>query len=174
MAGQYATLEEAQEYFETRLHSSAWDTYAVSDRIAALVTATRQIDRLRFAGEKNAAWLVRDRYNSVCLTSEQRQAIANAGLSQELEFPRGSDTEIPNDIKIACMEIAFELLSGKDPQMELENLSIISQGYSSVRNTQDRSFVHEHLNAGIVSLLAWQYLRPYLRDDQDFKISRVS
>lgn len=170
---QYATLEEAQDYFGTRLHSASWDTFTPSDRNAALITATRQIDRLNFVGEKHLAFVHRQSLDD-CITPEQEKEIAEAGLAQELQFPRGSDEVIPEDIKFACMEIAFELINGKDPQKELENLTIVSQGFSSVRNTQDRSFVHEHLNAGIVSAQAWRYLRPYLRDDHDFKISRVS
>lgn len=169
----YVTLQEAQDYFETRLHSEPWDTYSVQDRNKALATATRQIDRLNFAGEKHAAYEYRESLNTNLYTKAQEKAIAEAGLTQTLQFPRGSDTEVPNDIKIACMEIAFELLDGKDPEKELENLATISQGFSSIRNTQDRSFVHEHLNAGIVSALAWRYLRPYLRDGFDIKISRV-
>lgn len=171
---QYATLSDAEEYFPTRLFSRAWDTYLPSDRNAALITASRQIDRLNFVGEPHTAWVYRQGLASNCLSAEDLKAIQEAGLSQELKFPRGSDTEVPNDIKIACMEIAFELLGGKDPQMELESLATVSKGFSAVRSTLDRSFVHEHLNAGIVSTLAWSYLRPYLRDDQDFKISRVS
>ena len=49
--------------------------------------------------------------------------------SQELEFPRGADTEVPEAIRRACYEIAHTLLDGKDPELELENLGIVSQGY---------------------------------------------
>lgn len=171
---QYATLADAEEYFPNRLHSDLWDTIPPSDRDAALKTATRQIDRLNFVGEPHTSWVYRQGLSSHCLSAQDIKNIQQAGMSQELKFPRGSDTEVPNDLKIACMELAYELVDGRDPQKELENLAIVSQGFSAVRNTLDRSFVHEHLSAGIVSTMAWSYLRPYLRDDQDFKISRVS
>lgn len=171
---QYATLSEAQAYFETRLHSGLWDETPLQDRTKALITATRYIDRLSFAGEKNAAYLYRQSLGVTCFTAAQEKEIAEAGLTQELEFPRGSDTAIPEALKLACCELAFELLTGRDAQKELENLSIVSEGFSSVRTTRDRSFVHDHLNAGIVSKLAWDYLLPYIRDSRDVKISRVS
>lgn len=166
---QYATLQEAEEYFSTRLHSRLWETSAPADRTAALVTATRQIDRLNFTGLKNAAWAARQ---ANCDATDLE--IITAGAAQELEFPRGRDTAVPNDIKIACMEIAYNLLDGRDPQEELEALTVTSQGFSSVRNNNNRDFLQEHLQAGIVSTLAWAYLRPYLREEKSIKVSRVS
>jgi hypothetical protein len=168
----YADRQYAETYFLTRLHSGSWFGFSAQDRDAALVTATRQIDRLNFAGEKNAAYVARESYGDQLCYDEA--AIATAGAEQETQFPRGSDTVVPDDIKIACCEIAFELLNGKDPQIEYENLATVSQGIASARKTLDRSFVQEHIAAGIVSVLAWNYLSPYLRDVKDFKIIRVS
>lgn len=169
----YADRAYAATYFATRLHSGSWNTFNAGDRDSALVTATRHIDRLNFVGEKAASFALRDTIIG-CVSAEQERAILDAGLAQELQFPRGTDTSVPVDIKIACCEIAFELINGKDPQSELENLATVSQGFASVRKTLDRSYNHEHLLAGIVSVLAWDYLRPYLREPQNIKISRVS
>lgn len=145
----YADREYAETYFNSRLHSSGWHGYSASDRDAALATATRYIDRLNFGGCK-------------------------ADEDQELQFPRGTDTEVPSDIKIACCEIAFEMLvAGRDPQLEFESLRNVSQGFSSVRKTVDGSYNHEHLAAGIVSMQAWNYLRPYLRTTSDVSVIRV-
>jgi hypothetical protein len=172
---QYATLQEAAEYLATRLHSGAWNTYPASDRTAALITASKAISRLSFAGEKNAAYEYRQTAGFTgCITAEQEAEVQAAGATQELEFPRGGDTEIPEDIKIACIEEAFDLLSGKDPQTEFENLATVSQGFASVRVTLDRSYNQDHLLNGLVSLRAWNYLRPYLREPSDFKLRRVS
>ena len=162
----YATLSEAQTYFESRLHSGLWDNSSVIDRTKALVEATAAIDRLRFAGVRHTV------YEVIVADGDENAQLA-AVLDQDLEFPRGSDTEIPQDIKDACCEEAFSRLDGKDPDEELENLAVVSQGYSSVRTTYDRTFTQEHLNAGIVSSRAWRYLKPYLLQARDVKIHRV-
>lgn len=174
----YATVSEANAYFELRLYSGLWNTKTVQVKTTALEQATRIIDRLNFAGEKHAANLVRQSLTGEdgtlqCLEDAILRQIYDAGATQELEFPRGRDTAIPVDIKIATYEIAFALLDGVEPDSELENLGVVSQGYSSVRTTYDRSFVQEHLNAGVPSATAWRYLKPYLRDGSTVKFSRV-
>lgn len=170
----YGSIGGAQEYFSTRLHSDLWDTVSLEDRQKALHSATRRIDRLSFVGEKHTAYLERQNSDDPKNPTESElEAIIAAGATQELKFPRGKDTVVPKDIEIACYEIAFALLDGKDPEKDLEDLATISQGYSSVRRTRDRSFVHEHLNAGIPSHLAWSFLKPYLRDSQNLRVNRV-
>lgn len=163
----YVTLSEAQAYFTNRLHSGLWDNSAVENRTKALAQATAAIDRLRFAGQRHTVWDVIENGDP----SEEN--IRAAIVDQPLEFPRGQDEEIPQDIKNATCEEAFALLDGKDPDAELEDLGVISQGYSSVRVTVDRSFAQEHLNAGICSPRAWRSIKPYLLEARDFKINRV-
>jgi len=164
---QYATTTEADAYFDTRLHSQLWEGSSPADKNKALAQATRAIDRLRFVGQRNSVYAV----VQAGLSSEE--AIAQAVAEQPLEFPRDADEEVPEDIKIACYEEAFTLLDGKDPDAELEDLPVVSQGYSSVRVTVDRSFVQEHLNAGICSPRAWRYIKPYLAEARDVRINRV-
>ena len=61
--------------------------------------------------------------------------------------------------RIACYEIAHSLLDGKDPELELENLGIVSQGFGSVRTTYNRSQIPiEHIINGIPSVQAWRHL----------------
>src|SRR5690606_27134828 len=101
--------------------------------------------------------------------------IRAAEASQVLEFPRGDDTEVPEAIRRACYEIAHALLDGKDPEMELEALGITSQGFHSVRTTYSRNQVPiEHLIHGVPAVLAWNLLKPFLRDDDAIRLSRVS
>lgn len=145
----YVDLEYADNYFESRLHSGLWANSLAGDRNAALLQATQAIDRLRFVGSRT-------------------------DIDQELEFPRGGDDTVPSDIKIACCEIAFNLLDGKDPDAEFEDLSVTSRGFSSVRSANDRSFIQEHTNAGIPSSRAWRYIRPYLLDDRNITLRRVN
>jgi hypothetical protein len=165
----YATIDEANAYFATRLYSEAWEDASQVDQQKALDTATRDIDRLNFAGYKHTVWLALEANSCACDT-----VIDAAELAQPLQFPRGSDETIPSDIKIACMEIALARLDGVDPEMELENLGVISQGYASVRTTYDRSSMQDYIKSGIASSAAWRYLKPFLRSPLDFTIKRVN
>jgi hypothetical protein len=166
----YGTLLEANEYFDHRLHEVAWSEATEDDRGRALYAATRIIDTLNFKGKKATVYTLLD--GDPDATDEE---IREAEAAQTLEFPRGADTEVPNDILIACYEIAHSLLDGKDPELELENLGISSQGISSVRTTYNRSQVPiEHIINGVPNALAWRMIRPFLRDDDAVKLIRVS
>ena len=145
----YITEIDAQTYFDGRLNTLPWDNATSGDRDKALSMATQLIDRLNFLGEK---------------TDED----------QDLQFPRDADTDIPDDIQYACCECALALLDGVDPEMEFENLGMISQGYSNIRSTYDRSRPSENILAGIPSVLAWRYLKPYIRDIRAVDLDRAS
>lgn len=151
----YDTYINADTYFTNRLHTLAWDEATSVEKTTALTEATQRIDRLRFSGI-----LVDD--------------------DQELEFPRyyGDEVEgdevIPDDIKIACYELAFVLLDGIDPDLEFENLAVVSHGYSSVRMAKSSTVPQDHIAAGIPSATAWRYLKPYLASDRSIRTYRVS
>ncbi len=146
---QYATISEADTYFAGRLNVDAWDDANTTNRNKALIEATTRIDRLNFYG-------------------------AMTETDQTLQFPRDDDTDYPDDIKYACAEIAFALLDGVDPEIEFENLNLVSQGIGNVRATYDRTSPPEHIAAGIPSIIAWRFLKPYLRDVRNFRTRRVS
>lgn len=166
----YGTLSEANAYFDMRLHERAWTLAPVADRPKALLSATLVIDTLNYKGYKNPVYELLTADSDA--TGEQIRA---AEASQVLEFPRGADTTVPEAIRIATYEIAHALLDGKDPELELENLGIVSQGYSSVRTTYSRTQVPiEHLVNGIPNALAWRLLKPFMRDDDAIRLSRVS
>ena len=104
-------------------------------------------------------------------TPEELQAADDA---QSNEFPRGRDTVVPQNIIVANYEIAFNLLDGKDPEIELENLGISSQGLESVRTTYARSQVPiEHIVNGVPSAAAWRLIAPFLREDMAISLRRV-
>lgn len=145
----YGTQSRATVYFNKRLNTRVWDEALYNDRDAALIMATRAIDKLNFAGDKNDS-------------------------EQALQFPRGDDTEIPVDIEYATYEVALALLDGYDPDQEVETLGVLSETYSGVRSTYDANHVNEHIRAGIPSIEAWDLLRPYLRDPTQVRLSRVS
>lgn len=165
----YGTVQEATDWFAMRLHEQAWSRSRPADRPKALYAASLVIDQLNFKGYKHTVYeLLQANENA---TDEE---IREAEADQPLEFPRGADTDVPEAIRKACYLIAHSMLDGKDPELELENLGIVSQGYGSVRTTYSRAQVPiEHLMNSIPNSLAWSMLKPFLRDDDAIKLSRV-
>ena len=157
-----------------------------ADKPKALLAARRLIDNLNFKGDKHAVWVFHQqvpppwRDPTTALSNERRRnsigsRSVTAEASQPLEFPRGADTVVPEAIRRAEYELAFSLLDGMDPQMELENLSVTAQGYAEVRTHFERNMVPiEHLINLVPNPLAWSLLKPFLRDDQAVRLSRVS
>lgn len=188
----YGSLQEAQDYFDARLHEKYWSKASPSDRPKALRAATIIIDTLAYKGDKAAVAA----YKQSTPTNLWTEAgIRAADASQPLEFPRGFfiptlstfqivssdqpdsaiDADVPEAVRIACYEIAHSLLSGKDPERELENLGISAHGFEGVRASYDRSNLPvEHIVNGVPNALAWRLLLPLLRDDHAIRLSRVS
>ena len=165
---------------------AAWNDADDADKPKALLAARRLIDNLTFKGDKHSVWVfhqqtpppgaTRPMAPSTGEPTEQyRQEERAAEASQPLEFPRGADTTVPEAIRRAEYELAYSLLDGVDPQMELENLSVTAQGYAEVRTHYERNMVPiEHLINLVPNPLAWSLLKPFLRDDQAVRLSRVS
>ncbi|HPT70886.1 MAG TPA: hypothetical protein PLE74_01230 [Candidatus Cloacimonadota bacterium] len=145
----YITVVDAQAYFSERLHTDAWDDASDTDKLKALIMATRAIDKLNFIGDK-------------------------ADPDQELQFPRGDDENVPTAIKEATCELALRLLDDVDADMEIENTRINSNGISSIQNTYDARVVQDYVLAGIPSPTAWHLLAPYLRDSRELNITRAT
>ena len=174
MYSYYGTLSEANEYFDNKLHEESWYNSDAPDRPKALIKATQIIDALNFKGYKATVYdILFDEYGDEL--DETEEEIREAEESQELEFPRGEDVDVPEPIKMACWEIAHALLDGVDPDLDVENLGVVSQGYASVRTTYARSQAQvEHLMHGVPSATAWRYIKPFLRDADEVKLSRVN
>ena len=180
----YGTLDEAESYFAMRLHEHAWRNAEPEDKPKALYQATRIIEALNFKGHRHTVWVLLQtlaiKYDPVdpfisTKLDEQRQAqIRAAEQEQPLEFPRGPDTEVPEAVRRACYEIAYSLLDGKDPEMELENLQVTSHGYGEVRAHYERNQVPiQHLINMVPNPIAWNLLRPFLRDADALRLSRI-
>lgn len=145
----YGSIARGVVYFSKRLNASVWDTASNNDREAALLMAAEAIDKLNYAGDKHLS-------------------------TQSLQFPRLDDVDIPVEIEYAAYEIAIALLDGYDKDQEIETLGVLSESHSGIRTTYDVNYVNEHKRAGIPSIEAWEYLKPFLRDRTQLKISRVS
>lgn len=168
MTTTYVTVEEADDYLAQKLNASRWLAAPPADKTAAIIQATRIINRLNFAGLKT------DTYHAVQagLSKSERRAV---DAQQELAFPRNGDTEIPEDIKAACCECAFALINGVDPDQEMWAIATVSEsvGPLAIRSTYDRSRVSEWILAGVPSPTAWQLLRPFMRDPMALSLSRA-
>ena len=146
----YMTVAEADTYMDTyRLITSAWDAATEASKTKSLAIATRMIDQLAFDGDK-------------------------ADADQAQQFPRGSDTSVPTEIKEACAECAYSLLDGVDIELEYDNIRANTMGFANVRSSQNSSMVPEHKVAGIPSLIAWLLLKPYLRTGGSVSLMRTS
>jgi len=145
----YTSITEAKVYFNDRLSVDPWTCATSDQRRRALAQATTLIDRLNFAG-------------------------CRADTNQVNQFPRDTDTVVPQDIKNATSEIALALLDGVDPQIEYENLTLRSQAYAGLRANYDQELVNPHFLAGIPSIMAWRFLAPYLRDPYEVHVERIN
>lgn len=172
----YGSLVKAEEYFGNRLHEWAWSAASSSDKEKALIAARRLIDGLAYKGYKHAVYLVMETYTEgIELTDDQLAEIRTAEASQANEFPRGADTEVPEDIRVAQYELAHSLLDNKDPELELETLAVSASTYGGVKTVYERGQLPiEHLINMIPNAVAWRLLRPYLRDGDAIRLSRVS
>lgn len=181
MSSYYGDLSSANSYFANKLHSESWSDSTPSDRPKALLEATRIIDNLRYKGVKHSVWEVmyewnssKEKYEKILSNPPTRNEIISADAEQELEFPRGQDTEVPQEIKWACYEIAFALIEGFDPEDAADRLNIVRQSYSSVKTTYDNSSeAMEYLAYGIPTMRVWNLLKPYLSGVNPINISRA-
>lgn len=136
------------DYFTTRMGSEAWDNAEDTDKTKALGHATKIIDNLNYLGQK-------------------------LETDQENQFPRYGQTDVPSDIVNACCEIALALLDGVNPELEFENLMQTHSGYANVKSTYNRDQLPEHILAGVPSVTAWRYLKPWLADSRSIIMNRV-
>ncbi len=145
----YGSTDGGDTYFTTRLDSDDWDEATDSDKLAALTMATESIDNLNYIGD---------------LTDE----------NQVNQFPRGTDSSVPDEIITATYDIAIILLSGFDIEIETENLWLKERRYAQAKSTYDTSIASPYILAGIASSTAWRKLVPYLRDPSDIRLNRVT
>ncbi len=171
----YGTIIEAGEYFGKRLHEWAWSAASAADKENSLIAARRLIDGLAYKGYKATVYVVMEAHEGEVIDDTIRAEIYAAEIAQPNEFPRGADSLIPEDIRIAQYELAHSLLDNKDPEMELELLAVTSATYGGVKTMFQRDQLPlEHLINLIPNAVAWRLLRPYLRDGDAIKLSRVS
>lgn len=144
----YVDEESARVFFDQRLNTYAWDNASVTERTKALKEATTRIDRLQFQGIKLSD-------------------------TQDNEFPRDFQTEVPEEVLRACCLIAYALLDGVDMEIENRNLSVITHSFDASRTTYDPSTRRDYIRHGIPTAEAWECLTPWLADGRELELSRV-
>lgn len=174
----YGTVNEGNAFFSARLHSYDWDNASVADRLAALVQATELIDQFDYVGQKYTVQAALDAIEAVngdSTTDANKEVLRLANLAQPLSFPRGSaTTDVPVEIETACYLIAKALLSGRDPDVDLEALASRGVQYGDLKTQYARGGnTQEHLAHLIPSPQAWNLIRPFLRERNQFNLNRV-
>lgn len=92
----YATVSDADTYFDERLQASEWTSGATDDKERALIMATRRIDQEKFEGTQD--------------TEGQALKWPRSGARDDDDVEYSSDS-IPGIIKQATYELALHLLN---------------------------------------------------------------
>lgn len=162
----YGTVAAGDTYFASRLFSWDWSQATAEDKAKALQHAADLIDQFDYIGDK---------FTIAALGTDPDEAdVQTANLAQPNEFPRGDSATIPAEIEQAAYLIAQKLLSGRDPDMDLEGLSVKAERYGSVSSSYDREGnTQEHLAHLIPSPQAFNLMRPFFRQRNIFSTKRM-
>ena len=161
----YGSVVDGDNYFAARLHNYDWISASGTDRLAALVQATELINQFDYIEQK---------YAIVALGTKPTEAeVRTANISQPDEFPRGDSATIPTEIIEAAFLIAQALLSGRDPELDLENQTLKTVRFGQLSSARDvEGNTNEHIAHLIPSPLAWNKIRPFLRERNKFCFNR--
>lgn len=156
----YISLEDADEYFETRLYSDTWDESVDDDKSKALIMATKRIDNLTLRGIKAIE------------TQTLQMPRAFYAYQPNLIYPNNltvfrdnnwiMEREVCQNVKDAVCEEAFAILKRGDnanKRAELQNQGVKSYSIGNLSET----FVTGNSNQNrLLSSEAKQLLRKYI------------
>jgi hypothetical protein len=147
----YADIAAANAYLANTLGTDGWDSASTLNQNKALVMATRAINRLRYQG----------------FQTEDARTAGN-------QFPRGTDTAVPDAVVGATIEEANALLGDILPDEAFKDLRVKRESMSGVSITYDTSLNDgAHTRAGFTSRTAYNMLKPYLYDRKSMRVDRV-
>jgi hypothetical protein len=188
---QYASRVQAQMYFDGHLGTRAWDRASPMDQNKSLIQATTAIDKLRFRGEKwsrtqllefprkyedrNWWWLYTGLLNLTYFDEILIYEYPNLYVKQPTNcvFVPGATPPIPTNIMYATAETALQFLAGRDPEKEAREIFLEEQHFTTIRTKRDIKVVDEWTLAGIPSVTAWNFIKPYLADPLAIDLCRV-
>jgi hypothetical protein len=136
----YATTEEANTYFASRLHIEAWMRASTCDKGKALDMATRAIDRTPLKGVK-------------------------ASYDQANQFPRYPDTTVPQAVKDATCEQALWLLSLTEYERHRNRqhaMGIIGGSVGDANEYSSAEIVRRKMQGVALCPEAREFLKPWL------------
>jgi hypothetical protein len=146
----YINESEGTTYVQNnKLDPTPWTNASSNDRLVAVRNATQAIDRLQYKGAK-------------------------ADSAQTNQFPRDTDTVVPDAIKSACAELAYCYLDGVVQEDAFDNLTVTSRKFASVSITSKDKASQPHIAAGIPSYEAWVLLLPFMTDLSGVVVERVN
>jgi hypothetical protein len=132
-ANSYATVEEANAYFDDRLNSQSWTQAIADDKLRALIMAAARLNEENWRGERvntNQA-LAWPRYDV-----EKKDAIHYGSFGYGYThgyYEAYLHTEIPLPVKRAQMELALAYLEGVDEEQPDQIDSFSMDGLSVSR-----------------------------------------
>ena len=136
----YVSIAEATAYLSERLYADAWTAADAATHEKALIMAARVIDRQVLAGIK-------------------------ADSAQVMQFPRGSDTSVPQAVKHAQVEEALALLDrGNSKRRKMQQEGVTSFSIGSLMESFNGAYGRA---VPLVSQEARELLRPYLAGTVD-------
>lgn len=147
----YLTIDQAQAYFDTILYTSDWDNASSGDKNKALTMATRAIDSLRYIGDRT-----------------------EGAITSGNQFPRGTDTTVPQAVLDAVCEEALAILDGNPINEDFADLRVVSERMSGVTTSYDSHNQPMHTLSGLKSRKAYTLIQPWLIDHKSFRMQRVS
>jgi len=140
----YGTLIAANEFFAGCLHNYDWSNSSTDEKTRALNEASELIDMFDYINQK-------------------------VDPLQDLEFPRTGQITVPKEIQRACWLIAQDLIGGRDPAADLENLALKTEVFAGLRAEYNRDRdPQEHLSHMIPNPQAWNLIKPWLRVVKSF------
>lgn len=144
----YITTEEAKQLLAQRLNCDDFLRYANVQQNQALYMAGEFLDRFNY-------------YGSI------------SSNTQEHQFPRNGDTEIPKNIKIAAALLALEFLRGFTSSDADNNVRIISQSYDSIKTIYQSEALPDYQGAGFPNAYIWTLVSPFIKRSTGITLNRV-
>lgn len=157
----YISVDDADDYFTTRLRSELWFASTPEEKLAALIGATDCIDGLKFKGLPEIDGQLQAFPRFLNITKNGCTVVQGTATT-------------PDAVLKATCEIALTQLEGFDQEIEEQNLGVVTSAYSTVRTTFDSTVRRDFVRAGISSSVAWRLLYPLLGDFRTFRQRRVT
>lgn len=131
----YCTVEEADQYFDEKFGAESWSEQTKENKAKLLVTATRKLNKLRLKGFPcdTKQPLLFPRYFKINYLSKRTytsQANAITVHGKELIYIENSE-----EMKFACCEEAFSLLSRTEDPVHIKNQKLGIQSTSILGNS---------------------------------------